>query len=274
MKSIVVYRITPDKSLLLDTPADTLDELTPQLPEGYYTTFRTYDSGQRALGLRAHLQRLYQPLLQQQITPIIDSQSLRKQLVSILKSFSEEARIRLVMTKKGEVYIALSPLKVLSPEHYQQGVRAVTSDLQRDNPRQKSTSFISNSQSERAELSRSKKFEVLLVSNGFILEGMTSNFFYVRNGVLGTARNDILLGVTRRVVLRVARGSHLDIVYRPVKRDQVPTLSEAFLTSSSRGIVPIVQIDDMAVGEGIPGPITRNLMGGYRDYVNQHAELI
>jgi len=75
-------------------------------------------------------------------------------------------------------------------------------------------------------------------------------------------------------VIRVIRGSGLEIVYRPLKREQVPALSEAFLTSSSRGIVPIIQIDDMTVGEGTPGPITKNLMDGYRLYVMQHAEVI
>ena len=91
---------------------------------------------------------------------------------------------------------------------------------------------------------------------------------------MGTAQKDILLGVTRRTVLRVARGSGLDIVYRPLKRKQIPTLSEAFLTSSSRGIVPIIQIDDVMVGEGNPGPITKTLMENYKIFVMRTAERI
>jgi branched-subunit amino acid aminotransferase/4-amino-4-deoxychorismate lyase len=83
-----------------------------------------------------------------------------------------------------------------------------------------------------------------------------------------------LLGVTRRTVLRVARGSGLEIVYRPLKREQVPALDEAFLTSSSRGIVPIIEIDDFTVGEGIPEPITKRLIKAYSEYVLQAAEKI
>jgi len=103
---------------------------------------------------------------------------------------------------------------------------------------------------------------------------MTSNFFYTKDGKLGTARKNILLGVTRRTVLRVARRISLDILYRPLRREQIPTLSEAFITSSSRGIVPVVRIDEVPVGEGIPGLFTKNLMNGYADYVKQHAEKI
>ena len=103
---------------------------------------------------------------------------------------------------------------------------------------------------------------------------MTSNFFYIMNGKLGTARRNILLGVTRRIVLRVARGSGLDILYCPMKREKISALSEAFITSSSRGIVPVVRIDGMLVGEGVPGPVTKRLMVGYTNYVKQHTEMI
>ena len=101
---------------------------------------------------------------------------------------------------------------------------------------------------------------------------MTSNVFYVKDGKLGTARKDILLGVTRRTVLHVARGNGLDILYRAVKREQVPALDETFITSSSRGIVPVIQIDDVPVGEGVPGSITKKLMKDYDEYVMRVAK--
>jgi branched-subunit amino acid aminotransferase/4-amino-4-deoxychorismate lyase len=75
-------------------------------------------------------------------------------------------------------------------------------------------------------------------------------------------------------VLRVARGSGLDILYHALKREQVPALDEAFITSSSRGIVPVVQIDDVTVGEGRPGSVTKQLSDLYIEYVMRHAELI
>ena len=251
-----------------------LDALTRQLPQGYYSTFRTYDSGKCVLGLQAHLRRLYQPAILQKIVPSVPVTVLRQNLANLLQKYPENARVRLVITEMGQIYIMLTALIPLPEEIYSIGVKVITADVQRQTPRLKSTSFISASKSTRSQIANSKIFEALLVHNHFILEGMTSNFFYIKDGNLGTARRDILLGVTRRTVLRVARGSGLSIVYRPMKREQVPALTEAFLTSSSRGIVPIVQIDDVLVGEGIPGPIAKKLMGGYASYVMHHTEKI
>jgi branched-chain amino acid aminotransferase len=251
-----------------------LDAITRQLPQGYYSTFRTFDGGKRALGLQAHLRRLYQPAAMQKIVPSAPVAVLRRDLAGLLQNYPEDARVRLVMTEMGQIYVMLTALIPLPAEIYSNGVKVITTDVQRQTPRLKSTSFISASESTRTQIAGSETFEALLVRNNFILEGMTSNFFYIKEGNLGTTRRDILLGVTRNTVLRVARGSSVSITYRPLKREQVPALNEAFLTSSSRGIVPIVQIDNITVGEGIPGPITKELMDGYTSYVMRHTEKI
>lgn len=252
--------------------ATSLDAITRQLPQGFYTTFRTFADGQRVLGLRAHLERLYGPAETEGIFPSAPVKVLRQNLAELLQTFPGEARVRLMMSSEGQFYIAIEPLKLLSPEIYSRGVEVVTSDVERQNPRLKSTAFISASRDARVKLAESRAFEALLVRHGHILEGMTSNFFYIKDGILGTAREDILLGVTRRMVLRVARGSGLEILYKPLKRELVPVLNEAFLTSSSRGIVPIVKIDAHTVGEGVPGKITRMLRDQYNAYVETHAE--
>jgi branched-chain amino acid aminotransferase len=249
-----------------------LDAITRQLSQGLYSTFRTYDNGRRVLGLRAHLRRLYQPATVQERGPCVSIQTLRQILAQTLREYPEETRVRLMMTTKGQVYLAVEPLKTPSAEVYARGVWVITSEVARQSPRLKSTAFITASADLRTQLAKSGAYEALLVRNGFILEGMTSNFFYVKNEKLGTARRDILLGVTRSTVLRVARARGVEIVYRPLKQEQIPSLSEAFLTSSSRGIVPIVRIDDVTVGEGRPGAISTMLRDQYEAYVESHAE--
>lgn len=251
-----------------------LDAITRQLPQGLYTTFRTYGGGKRVLGLRAHLERLYRPSATQRVDPSVPVDRLRQELAGILQDYPNEARVRLMMTAGGRFYMAVEPLRPLPAEIYLRGVKVVTTGIERQNPRLKSTAFISASEGTRAKIAGSDIFEALMVRKGFILEGMTSNFFYIKERLLGTARKSILLGVTRRTVLQVARRSGLEIVYNPLKLDQVPALAEAFLTSSSRGIVPIVEIDDATVGEGIPGPITKGLMKAYSEYVFHAAEKI
>ena len=175
---------------------------------------------------------------------------------------------------QGQLYIAIEPLKLLPQEIYEKGVCVETTEIHRNSPRIKSTAFIGQSDNARKHIAQAKIFEALLVKNGKILEGMTSNFFYIRDGVLHTAQRDILLGVTRRTVIRAARGIGLEVRYSPLKLDQLSAVKEAFITSSSRGIVPVIQIDSVTVGEGKVGNITKMLMSAYEENVLKRAEKI
>jgi len=242
-----------------------LDAITRQLPDGYYSTFRTYDSCTRVIGLSAHLRRL----------PNVDASSLRRNLLHLLEPYRPgETRVRIMLTFAGKLYIAIEPLKLLQPEVYEKGVSVETTEIRRKSPRVKSTAFISASDEERTHLAQEKIFEALLVKHGKILEGMTSNFFYVRGKTLYTAQRDILLGVTRTMVIRAARGSGLEVRYSPLEGHQLSAVKEAFITSSSRGIVPVIQIDEMKIGQGRPGNITKMLMTAYDEYVLRKAEKI
>ena len=86
--------------------------------------------------------------------------------------------MRVMLTFDGQIHIAIEPLKPLPREVYEQGVRVETTALHRNDPRIKSTTFITASDEERKHLAQAGIFEALLVKNGKILEGMTSNFFY------------------------------------------------------------------------------------------------
>ncbi len=246
-----------------------LDAVTRQLPDGWYSTFRTFDSCTRVIGLSAHLKRL----------PHADASLLRVSLTRLLDSFRPgEARVRVMEAGDGQFYISIEPLKPLPREVYENGVRVETTTLHRDDPRVKSSAFISASDAERRHLASEEIFEALLVKNGRILEGMTSNFFYVTQvgnlRYVETASKDILLGVTRRMVIRAARGRGLGVRYRSLRLDQLSRVKEAFITSSSRGVVPVIQIDDVRVGWGRVGKATKMLMKAYEDYVIRHAEEI
>jgi branched-chain amino acid aminotransferase len=179
-----------------------------------------------------------------------------------------------MLTFRGSLYVSIEPLKRLPLEVYEKGVHVETVTIQRDSPRVKSTAFIGQSEEERKLIAKKGIFEALLVHRGRILEGMTSNFFYVIDGILCTAQRSILLGVTRRTVIRVARGEGLEVKYKSLKLDQLPDVSEAFITSSSRGIVPVVQIDDFEEGQGSVGEITKHLSLGYGKYMKRKAEKI
>ena len=253
------------------------DELTRRLPRGLYTTFSTNHNGTRVLGLSAHLKRLNLP------TPASRA-DLRLALSQLASANAPgESRLRvLVSDSDGTVYVILQPFTPLAKEIYEHGVKAITAELTRHDPRLKDTGFITESQSVRAKVG-DEIFEVLLTKRGKIYEGMTSNFYVVPQNLfcegqnescdtLVTARTGILLGVTRRAVLRLARGQGMEVDYRPPRVEE--NFVEAFLTSSSRGVVPIIQIDGRLVGEGRPGPWTKRLALAYQAYVEERSEAL
>lgn len=275
--SISLYQLKSDKVLSLKTTASTLDGVISQLPLGYYTTLRTYESGTRVLGFQTHLERLYVPAAQQGIQPDVSPNELRQSLSYLTaKNAPGESRLRLILSEfdlPGGVFLAIQPYTPPPEEAYMNGVSLLSAPLSRQNPRFKNTAFIQNSQDARRTVKENKRiFEVLLVHDMHILEGMTSNFFAVTNGKLVTAQNGILLGVTRRTILQLACEEGIPVEYRPSRLDE--GFDEAFITSSSRGVIPVVSINGQTIGKGIPGEITCCLQRQYTSYVELHSEPI
>src|SRR5690606_34550204 len=101
--------------------------------------------------------------------------------------------------------------------------------------------------------------------------GLSSNFYAILHGELRSAGKDVLPGIAQQIVYEVAPG----IV--SVRRDAVnvfdiPRLEEAFITSSSRGIIPVVAIDGITIGSGKSGEKTQALRQRYQAWVNAHLE--
>jgi len=269
-----LYLLTPQGPQPLPWPAKaaSLDDATRTLPPGFYTTFRTFDGKRRVLGLRRHLRRLYAHLSE---PPPLTQEQLRAGLRAVLASFpAAEARVRLVMVPGTGCYALLEPLHLPPPEVYRHGVPTITVDLRRPRPHEKRTEFLQARAALQARLRAVGAYEALLAPWGRIREGLTSNFFWVREGTLYTAKWGVLPGVTRATVLRLARKEGIPTRYRALPVAEVPTIAEAFITSSSRGIVPVVRIDAQPVGDGRPGPRTRALMDAYAAYVTRAAEPI
>lgn len=298
--SISAYRLELDRATPLETSATSPDELSRQLPRGLYTTFSTNSKGTRVLGLSEHLDRLYIPAQADGIRPSTSPSILRAAISKFARDFSPgESRFRILLSASdGELFIIVQPFTPLSSELYKKGVKVITTDFTRQDPRRKDSAFINASRAERSKLS-GDVHEILLTKNGKIFEGMTSNFYAIVNthsfkntteegavkdryhvrepdrdidATLVTARLGVLLGVTRRVVLGLVKQQGIPINYRAPRLDE--SFSEAFITSSSRGIVPVVSVDGRGVGEGIVGFWTHCLIQAYATYVKDHSELI
>lgn len=100
-----------------------------------------------------------------------------------------------------------------------------------------------------------------LVEDGFVTEGTSNNAYIVSGGKIITrpVSNDILSGITRASVLRFARESQMEVEERPFTLDEAKAADEAFLTSATTFVLPVVKIDGVAVGSGKPGPVTARL---------------
>ncbi|MFM8427142.1 MAG: aminotransferase class IV [Chloroflexota bacterium] len=267
------YHISNKKRISLDFSASSLDELTGQLSDGFYTTFSTLAQGTKVLGLMAHLERLYKPAKELGLRPSADETTVRKEIAELAKELlPKESRIRLILTKDtGDVYLGIQPLIPPAEAVYKNGVYAITAEMARHDPRIKGTDFITQSVEQR-KLVKGDVYEIILKKDGKILEGMTSNFYAVKGKTLITAQKGILLGVTRRAVLRLARGEGMSIEYRsPLIEER---FDEAILTSSSRGVVPIVNIDGKPVGQGRVGKWAKRLSLAYQAYVEERSDKI
>lgn len=124
----------------------------------------------------------------------------------------------------------------------------------------KSTSLLPNVMAAQAAAERNAE-ETLLIRDGFIMEGGHSSFAAIHNGVLRTAPLSpwILPGVTRQVILELARSDQWICEEFPLRAEELAGCSEAFLLSTTSEVMPVVAIDGRAVGSGQPGTRTRRL---------------
>jgi branched-chain amino acid aminotransferase len=109
---------------------------------------------------------------------------------------------------------------------------------------------------------------ILLNVRGEVAEGHASNVFAVRRGVLHTPPLDagILAGITRELVLRLARERGVEVHEAPLLPEELRSADEAFVTSSVREVMPIARIDGQPLGAGRPGPVTLALRQALREY--------
>ena len=100
-----------------------------------------------------------------------------------------------------------------------------------------------------------------MVQDGFVTEGTSNNAYIVKNGQIITRAlsNDILHGITRSAVLRFAQEAQMELVERNFTIDEAQSADEAFVTSASTFVMPVVEIDGQTLGAGMPGPIAARL---------------
>jgi len=250
---------------------DTLDAVTTHLPGGAYTTFRTYDHN-KVIRLDDHLRRLEETARLAHKPVTLERLRLREVLRNVIDEYpgDMDLRIRVVLDLEvalGEIYLMVELLKTPPPGAYHSGVRVITCRLQRDNPKAKLTTSIPVTDKIRGQLPPGVEEALMVDEAGRILEGLTSNFFAVKGGELWTNEESVLSGITRSLVLDEAVRIELPVFFISITNTEIPNLEETFITSSSRGILPIKKIDRTLIGNGKSGPITKRLMDCLEDRI-------
>ena len=165
---------------------------------------------------------------------------------------------------KPTFYILAEEYVSLPAVLYTSGASLITHEHQRFLPEYKTINYITAVQLQK-ERKEKGAIEILFVSNGLVLEAATSNIFIVKDGVVITPKNNVLMGITRRVTIELAQK-----IYKVVERD-VTTLElfsadEVFITASYKEIVPIVSVDSKVISDGKVGKVTQSLMKLFKEY--------
>ncbi len=169
----------------------------------------------------------------------------------------------------GPTVVVTSQPLAMDAAVYREGVEATAVPWSRELPHIKATSYLASVRARRVAAQQGAYEALLTDDRGRILEGSFSNVFAVVAGRLVTPPTSagILAGVTRATVLEVAKGQEIPVDERPLTLDELATADEAFLTATTRELVPLVRVAGRRVGSGRPGRLTASLHEGYRDLV-------
>lgn len=267
--------LSPDGLQPTAYSADSLAEAAKHEPDGVYTLTRTFERD-KALLLDAHLDRLEESARLEGIALRLNRPMLRAALREMIQGGAyAESRFRLTIPRHQPelIYIALEPLHSIPPELRAKGIKVASLPIQRANPSAKNNAWMQQRAAALAALSPDVYEGMLISDEGFILEGASSNFYAVLDGELRTADAGILSGIARKALLEVAP-QVLPVRLEPIHLDDLPQCSEAFLTSSSRGVLAIVAFDAVIIGNGQPGAITQALAQAYEAWTAAHLETI
>ena len=164
------------------------------------------------------------------------------------------------------LFITAAPHASLPQELYTQGASLITHEHERFMPEVKTIHYITAVMLQ-GKRKAARAIEILYTHNDQVLECSTSNVFMVKDAIIVTPDKDVLKGITRKVVLELA-GKAYSTEERPIQLSALLDADEVFITSSFKDIMPITSIDGHTIGNGLPGPITRDLIERLTQYEN------
>jgi branched-chain amino acid aminotransferase len=252
--------------------------------DGVFEGIRVYNG--KIFKCEQHVQRLYDSAKAIRLTVPMTPAEVTQAMYDTLAANGLEssgAYIRLVVTRGvgtlglnpektacPSVFIITDQIELYPPELYEKGMSVITVSTIRNHPnalspRIKSMNYLNNILAKIEGIDAHVPEAIMLNHEGLVAECTGDNIFVVRDGVLMTPPTSagILEGVTRDTVIELARKRGITLVEKNLVRHDLYVGQECFLTGTAAEVIAVTQIDGRMVGDGKPGPITRQLMADF-----------
>jgi len=257
--------------------------------DGLFETMRAYSGW--VFALERHLERLRKGAVQIGIPFDEDVPRWRRVMDALLRRNGLQAgdsSLRLTLTRGADmlgsllppepapsptVLVVAKPLEEGISERQRLGISAIA--LRWGSPFNpfgvKSLNYFYNMLAMAQARQEGAQEALFVAPDGSVVEGTTSNVFSVLDGILTTPAEDsgLLPGITREVVIELARKEGLTVRGAPVFLDELFSADEAFMTGSLKEVMPLTRIDGRTIGDGFVGPVTRLLQERYRGAVEE-----
>lgn len=260
-----------------------MDDRGYQFADGVYEVVTIRDS--RLVDEAGHLARLERSLGELAINRPMSQRPMRqimRRLVGLNKVVNGMLYIQITrgIARRDHAFPAsATAVLVMSarttrphPAHYlDEGVSVISiPDIRWSRRDIKSTSLLPNVLGKQQAV-EAGAFEAWMIDDaGYVTEGTASNAWIITDEGQIITRNlgtEILSGITRQTVLKLAQQSQIKVVERPFTIDEAKMAAEAFVTSASAFVIPVTRIDDATVGTGKPGPIALKLRADYEAFM-------
>lgn len=208
-------------------------------------------------------------------------------LDTIRRNGLKDGYVRLIITRgagelglspyrceKASIIVIASTISLYPEEKYEKGLILATCATRRPthdslSPAVKSLNYLSNVMAKVEALAAGAEEGVMLNTEGYVAECTGDNIFIVKDGIISTptVASGSLYGITRTVVINLAREAGYELREVQMTRYDLYTADELFLTGTAAEVVPVAEYDKRKIGTGKPGPITRELIGTFRKLV-------
>ncbi|MBI9090992.1 MAG: aminotransferase class IV [Desulfobacterium sp.] len=248
---------------------------------GVFDFMRTY--GGKPFFLDGHVKRLIRSAtLIGMTTPWSEQEIVDITMETLGRNNHEESNVRIVITggvspdsitPQGHpsLLVMVTPLHALPEIWYTEGVKVITSHLERFIPDAKTTNYIPGIMALENAKKQNAIESIYVDRHGNLLEGTTTNFWAFIDNKLVTPATGMLPGITRKVILELA-DTEVEVEMRDIKKDEIRIMDEAFLTASNKEIVPVTEIDCVTIGDGTPGKHTQKLTQLFKEFTTRYGK--